>query len=128
MKNYKTKELLKAVKGFENNEEVVLDDLTYHPGTNPYSFHEAVKSYPIKHGIKQITVPLNKHQNYIGNRDLDVMQHAGFTVGDGTILYFTLDHQTPRVGCIVFPINPLINSPIYLKGAELITIHFTHKT
>ena len=111
------------VDDFNSGQTVKISPLNcFTRGINSFGFNEAIQALPMKENIESITVPISRHQDYIGNRDIDNKFHKGFTVGRGKVMYWMLIwHNTGTA--TVYPIDEN-RWPRNLKGDELITIHF----
>lgn len=72
--------------------------------------------------IEPITCPINFHQEYIGNRDLDKNIHKGFTVGRGKTMYFEMIWHPKSGNVTVYSVSGI--SWRHIKGDTMITIHF----
>lgn len=124
MNSLTAQELIELIDRSNNRETVELDGISYSMAKGDhFMFNRAIKLYPHQHNIQSITVPLNYHQDYIGNEDLDARIHEGFTVGRGKVMYFLMIWHSSGA-CTVYPTEQYINSPRYLRGDEMITIHF----
>lgn len=73
---------------------------------------------------KPITCPLNFHQDYIGNRDLDWYLHKGFTIGRGKQMYWMIIWHPSSGNATVFTNDDKPIRRRYVRGDIEITIHF----
>lgn len=83
----------------------------------PYHRENEVWRHPI-------TCPLNRHQQYIGNKDLDFNIHKGFTIGKGKKLYWMMIWWSTG-NATVYGVDDL--SPRWVANDTIIKIHFKNE-